>query len=173
MKALQVRPISKEELTELNGLYHKTKEARIRTRVQMILLAAEEQLTSPKIAKIVRKNDQTVRRWIKRFNTEGIQGLFDAPRSGSPGKTTSAYRERLLIVVRQRPRSLNQPYSLWTLDRLADYMAEETGVRVTYETVRRILKKHGIVFRRPQHTISSPDPEYQVKKRRLKSKESV
>lgn len=173
MKALQVRPISKEELTELNGLYHKTKEARIRTRVQMILLAAEEQLTSPKIAKIVRKNDQTVRRWIKRFNTEGIQGLFDAPRSGSPGKTTSAYRERLLIVVRQRPRSLNQPYSLWTLDRLADYMAEETGVCVTYETVRRILKKHGIVFRRPQHTISSPDPEYQVKKRRLKSKESV
>jgi transposase len=173
MKALQVRPLSEEEITELDELYRKTKEARIRTRVQMILLAAEEQLAAPEIAKIVRKNDQTVRRWIRRFNMEGTQGLYDAPRSGSPGKTTSEYRERLLIVVRQRPRSLDQPYSLWTLDRLADFMAEETGVRVSYETVRRILKKHGIVFRRPQHTISSPDPEYQVKKRRLKSKEPV
>jgi len=139
----------------------------------MVLLAAEEKMTAPEIAKIVRKNDQTVRRWIKRFNTEGIRGLYDAPRTGSPGKTTSEYQERLLTIVRQRPRSLEQPYSMWTLERLADFMAEETGIRVSYETVRRILKKNGITFSRPQHTISSPDPDYLVKKRRLKSKEPV
>ena len=76
---------------------------------------------------------------MKRFNAEGIPGLYDAPRSGSPGKTTEEYRQRLVTVVRQRPRSLELPYSLWTLDRLADFMAEETGIRVSYETVRRIL----------------------------------
>jgi len=173
MKAIQVRSITKQELTSLDKLYHKTKDARIRTRVQMVLLAAEEKMTAPEIAKIVRKNDQTVRRWIKRFNTEGIRGLYDAPRTGSPGKTTSEYQERLLTIVRQRPRSLEQPYSMWTLERLADFMAEETGIRVSYETVRRILKKNGITFSRPQHTISSPDPDYLVKKRRLKSKEPV
>jgi len=170
MKLLQVRAVTTEELNELDALYHKTNESRIRTRVQMILLAVEGNMTAPEIARIVRKGDQTVRRWFKRFNAEGIPGLYDAPRSGSPGKTTEAYRKRLLEVVRQRPRSLEQPYSMWTLNRLVDFMAEETGIRVSYETVRRILKKNGIVFRRPQHTISSPDPEYQVKKRRLKSK---
>jgi len=173
MKPIKVRPVSEEELIELDKLYRKTKDVRIRTRVQMILLAAEEQFTAPEIARIVRKNDQTVRRWMKRFNAEGIPGLYDEPRSGSPGKTTEEYRQRLVTVVRQRPRSLEQPYSLWTLERLADFMAEETGIRVSYETVRRILKDRGIVFRRPQHTISSPDPEYQVKKRRLKSKEPI
>lgn len=171
MKPLQVRTVTEEELSDLDALYHKTKDARIRTRVQMILLAIEEHMTAPEIARIVRKNDQTVRRWFKRFNAEGIRGLYDAPRSGSPGKTTEDYRQRLLEVVRQRPRSLEQPYSMWTLERLADFMAEETGIRVSYETVRRILKVNGIVFRRPQHTISSPDPEYRVKKRRLKSNE--
>jgi transposase len=54
---------------------------------------------------------------------------------------------------------------MWTLARLADFMAEETGLRVSTETVRRILKSGGIVLVRPQHTISSPDPEYKVKKR--------
>jgi transposase len=53
---------------------------------------------------------------------------------------------------------------MWTLQRLADYLAEETGLRVSHETVRRELAKEDNFFSRPQHTISSPNPEYQVKK---------
>jgi transposase len=66
--------------------------------------------------------------------------------------------------VRRRPRSLDLPYSLWTLQRLIDYMAEETGQRVSLETMRQLLKRNEIVLSRPQHKISSPDPEYAVKK---------
>jgi transposase len=83
---------------------------------------------------------------------------------------SAAYRERLLDVVRHRPRSLDLPYSMWTLQRLADYLAEETGIRVSDETVRRELAKAEIVLSRPQHTITSPDPEYQVKKKRSKQR---
>ena len=77
---------------------------------------------------------------------------------------TSAYQEQLVQAVRRRPHSLDQPYSLWTLQRLADYLAEQTGIRVSIETVRLQLKAAGIVLSRPQHTIASPDPEYLVKK---------
>ena len=86
---------------------------------------------------------------------------------------TEDYRKRLLEIVHRRPRSLGLEYSMWTLRRLADYLAEGTGIRVSHETVRRTLAKEDIVFSRPQHTISSPDPEYQVKKRRLKKPETV
>jgi len=57
--------------------------------------------------------------------------------------------------------------------RLADYMAERTGIRVEYETVRVHLKAAGIVLSRPQHTITSPDPEYALKKRRSKKPATV
>ena len=170
---IQVRELEKGELEELQSLYDKTKDVRIRTRTQMILLAVEKSMTAPQIGQIVRKNDQTVRRWIRRFNAEGLNGLSDAPRPGSPGTVTDAYKQLLVNIVRQRPRALEQPYSLWTLQRLADYMAEETGIRVSSETVRRILKTHDIVLSRPQHTISSPDPEYKVKKRRLKTRATI
>lgn len=53
---------------------------------------------------------------------------------------------------------------MWTLQRLADYMAEQTGIRVEHETVRVHLKEADIVLSRPQYTISSPDPEYLLKK---------
>jgi transposase len=140
----------------------------MRTRAQAILLAGEQNMLAPEIAKIVRKDEETVRTWLKRYRAEGIAGLADAPRPGAAPKVTPAYRALLLEVVRQRPRSLGQPYSLWTLQRLADYMAEQTGIRVSHITVRSYLKAADIVFSRPQHKITSPDPEYEVKKRRLK-----
>jgi transposase len=157
-----------EEMAALEHLYRTTREVRLRTRAQIVLLAGEERLTAPAIARIVREDDQTVRTWLRRWLAEGLEGLKDRPMPGGTPKTTPAYREQLLATVRQRPRSLGQPFSLWTLHRLADYLAEQTGIRVSYETVRVLLKAGGIVMSRPQHTISSPDPEYQLKKRRLK-----
>ena len=125
----------------------------------MILLSAEQGMSPPGISKIVRESDQTVRKWFRRYEAEGIEGLRDAPRPGSPKKVTPEYVKLLVEVVRLRPRSLGLPFSMWTLARLADYIAEQTGIRVDDETVRRYLKKTEIVLSRPQHTISSPDPE--------------
>jgi putative transposase len=130
----------------------------------MILLAVEQHLTAPRIATIVREDAETVRRWLKRYIAQGIDGLRDRPKSGAPPKTTSAYKERVLEAVRRRPRSLGQPYSMWTLQRLADFLAEETEIIVSSETVRRLLAEVEIVFSQPQHKVSSPDPDYATKK---------
>jgi transposase len=86
---------------------------------------------------------------------------------------TKAYTAALLAAVRRRPRSFGLPFSLWTLQRLVDDLAEQTGIRVSDETVRRALKHAGIVLSRPQHKISRPDPDYAVKKRRLKTPATI
>src|SRR5206468_907505 len=119
-------------------------------------------------ARIVREAEPTVRRWRRRSLAEGVAGRKDRPRPGAPGKVTPASQEQLLAAVQRRPRRLGQPSSLWTLRRLADYLAEPTGWRVADETVRRALAAAEIVLSRPPHTISSPDPAYAVKKRRLR-----
>jgi len=172
MKKLFVPSLSEEQILELEQLYRKTEVPRVRTRAQMVLLSAEKKLTADEIADIVRESSVTVLRWLHRYIAEGIQGLLDAPRSGRSSILTNEFRKRLLEVVRRRPRSLELEYSMWTLQRLVDFMAEDTGTRVSTETIRRALAKEDIVFSRPQHTISSPDPEYQVKKRRLKRLET-
>lgn len=169
---LEIPPLTAEAVEALDTLYRTTKDMRVRTRSQILLLAGEQQMTAPAIAKIVRTDDQTVRNWFKRWMAEGIEGLKDRPLPGGPAKVTKAYKEQLLTAVRCRPRALSQPYSLWTYQRLADFMAEQTGIRLSYETVRRVLAEGEIVLSRPQHKVSSPDPEYLVKKRRLKRRET-
>ena len=165
-KPLEIPELTAAEADALDRLYRTTRQVRLRTRAQIVLLAGEQRLTAPAIAPIVREDEQTVRRWLKRWLAEGIAGLQDRPVPGGPAKITEAYREQLLAAVRRRPRSLGLPSSLWTLQRLADHLAEVTGLRLSYETVRVALKVGGIALRRPQHTVTSPDPEYQGKKRR-------
>jgi transposase len=161
--------MTSRETEQLDRLYRTTKVPRLRTRAQRILLAAEQGLKVPQIARIVRESEATVLRWLKRYRAEGIEGLQDAPRPGRPSPMTEAYQAALLAAVRRRPRSLGRPFSLWTLQRLVDDLAERTGIRVSDETVRRALKRAGSVLSRPQHRISSPDPDYALNKRRLKT----
>jgi transposase len=166
MRAIRLDHLSGEQLHELDELYHTTHDVRVRTRALMILLAAERRLVAAAVAAIVRQDAETVRRWFARYEAEGVNGLSDAPRSGKPPKVTSQYRERLLELVRRRPRTLDLPFSLWTAARLADCLAEETGLRMSVPSIHRLLREAGMALSRPQHMITSPDPDYALKKRR-------
>jgi transposase len=171
MKAIRVK-LSADQQAALEQLYHTTRDVRVRTRAQMILLSSEQEMVAHAIGRIVRESADSVVRWLKRYMAEGVAGLYDLPRSGAPSQINAAFTEQLVNAVRRRPRSLGQPFSLWTLQRLADYMAEQTGIRVSDDTIRRQRLSHAIVLSRPQHKVSSPDPEYMVKKRRLKTHET-
>jgi transposase len=166
MRAIRLDSLNPAQLGELDELYRTTHDVRVRTRAQIILLAAEQHMPVSEVAVIVRESGETVRRWFHRYRAEGINGLADAPRSGKPPRVTTFYRERLLELVRRRPRALDLPFSMWTAARLADRLAEETGLRMSVPSIHRLLRAAGLGFGRPQHTISSPDPDYAVKKRR-------
>ena len=78
----------------------------------MVLLAAKQGLVAAEIAPIVRRDEETVRRWFARYLAKRVEGLSDAPRPGAPPKATPEYRERLLALARRRPRALGLPLSL-------------------------------------------------------------
>src|SRR5258705_8504974 len=120
-KAIHVPPLSEQQRAELDQLYRKTDVPRVRTRAQMVLLSAEKRLKAEEIADVVRESSVTVLRWLHRYISEGIEGLKDAPRVGRSSVITEVFRKRLLEVVRRRPRSIGLEYSMWTLQRLADF----------------------------------------------------
>ena len=58
MKPIRILDLAPEQLAELEELYRVTREARLRTRAQMDLLAAERRLTAAEIAEIVRSSEE-------------------------------------------------------------------------------------------------------------------
>ena len=168
---LRLIPDSLEQVAEVRALYHATKDVRVRTRAQIILLAFDG-MSAPKIAKLVDLDPESVRHHLKRYRDEGLAGLPDRERSGRPRSATPEYVALAIQTLRQRPRARGLNFSVWSLDRLIDYLKEKTQITVTDETMRTHLREHGISFSRPQHKVSSPDREYQVKKKRLRLHET-
>src|SRR5260370_40157220 len=149
MKRLELPALTAEQIEAVATLYRTTHNVRLRTRAQMVLLAVEQQLGVREIAAIARACEGTVGCWLKRSSAHGIDGLQDQWEGGAPAKLTPAYRDQLLQLVRRRPRSLDLPYSTWTLQRLAAYLAEHTGLRAKKETSRVPRKAAETVFSRP------------------------
>ena len=159
MHPIRIDRLRAEQHAELDRANRTAKDDRLRIRALIVLLDAERRMVAADIAAVVRMHEETVRRWLVRYRAEGLAGLMDAPRCGAPARATRSYRKQLLAAVRRRPRALGLPFSLWTGDRLADYLAERASVYC-------LLRAGGVHLNRPQHTITSPDPEYAVKKRR-------
>ena len=55
MKRIQIPPLNKEQLSELEELYQKTDKPRYRTRAQMVLLSSEKGLKTEEIAQLFAK----------------------------------------------------------------------------------------------------------------------
>ena len=76
MRPIRLEAVSAEQLHELDDLYQTTHDARVRIRALMVLLAAERRMVAAEIASIVRQHEETVRRWLARYEAEGAAGLF-------------------------------------------------------------------------------------------------
>ena len=83
------------------------------TRAVMVLLSLHE-LSAAQIAELLDCHPATVRRWISRFNGEGMAGLADRPRSGRPALGGQRLTRRIaLLLARPGP---------WTLPRIQRYL---------------------------------------------------
>jgi len=143
-----VHCLTDEEIKALETRHRQTKSAPVRSRCEMILLS-NEGLSPPQIAKRVRMSGRTVRRIIDRYEAEGISGLENKPIPGRPARVTAAYLEQLEQTVERNPRELTLPFSNWTTSNLAEYMAQQTGIRIGARQMENYLKAHDWRLRRP------------------------
>jgi len=148
----RVHKLSTEEIKALKQLHRETDEANVGSRCDMVLWS-NEGLSPPQIAQRVRFSRRTVTRHIKRYEAEGLAGLLTRSRSGRPRCVTSEYEAKLLEVVAQAPRSLGLPFSNWTTAKLAEYMAQQTGISISPRQVENYLKANNWRLRRPVRTV--------------------
>ena len=120
---------------------------RFATRAR-ILLVADQGDQGPAwpdsvIAEAFAVSVPTVERLRKRAATEGIEAALEERRHRTvPGKLDGAQEARLTALACTAPP---QGRERWTLHLLAAHFGkQEGGAQVSYETVRRTLKKAGL-----------------------------
>lgn len=89
-----------------------------------------------------------------RWRAAGITGLRDRHRTGRPTKADKAYLHELERVLELDPRSLGLPFTIWTLNRLRLYLAEQTGILLSYTRFRALMSREGYRWKEPKHDLS-------------------
>ena len=149
---LQVKRCGGAQLRRLRRMYDRAAGARVRRRLQTILLAQQGYATH-EIARVTRQSQMNVRRGIHRFGQHGCDGLLEMERSGRPADITPAIENFLRTVVGQLPRRYGYRHAGWTTHLLAKLIGGRFKRRVTGECIRQHLKRAGIVCRRPTWTV--------------------
>jgi transposase len=127
-------------LTTLDTLLKQTKEARVFRRAQAVReVVAGHHINA--VSAAFHLANSALRKWVQRFAQEGPQGLRDRPRSGRPSKVTCELEQHLNRLVDQDPLQHGSLHSQWSCQELAVVLARQTGIELSRERVRAVLKK--------------------------------
>jgi transposase len=85
---------ARHPIEQLQQLAKTQKQARMRIRLQAIVLAREGK-TAPQIAAMLGAARRAVQEWVSRYNRNGIDGLTEGTRTGKPPKLVRDRHEQL------------------------------------------------------------------------------
>ncbi|AEH08861.1 hypothetical protein FsymDg_1390 [Candidatus Protofrankia datiscae] len=171
-------PAEEKKIRQLAGARHAPADWILRARIITASWAGQRTI---QIATELECHPKTVRRWLHRFNTDGLDGLADRPIPGRPRRLSQTERSQIIALARSIPpgRPERTPggalvaadtdgCAQWTLDTLAE-TARVQGIAVGRSQVRRILRAERVRWRRTRSWATSTDPQFAPKERRSSS----
>jgi transposase len=162
---LRVRELSEAERATIRAWSGtQAGSVRLRDRACIVALSAQGWWVSD-IAGRVHVTPGIVRKWIKRFNADGLAGLQDQPRSGRPATYTTEQIGEVIAVSLLKPDSLGLPFGCWTLDRLQAYLTEERGLAIKRSRINELLVAEGLRWRTDETWFGDRvDPQFAEKR---------
>jgi transposase len=168
--------LTEERRQQLHEAVRSTAQVRVYRRLKAVQLVAEGYEVED-VARLCEVCRASVYRFVRAFVDGGPAALEDAPRSGRPPKLPPEYlgadgRAAWQRLLDRRPSTipeLGTPSHIWTLALLARYMRVVHGATVAEATIYNALSRAGFRRGRTKLTVTSPDPDYEVKRRRIEA----
>lgn len=133
-----------------------------------IVLDAAAGLPNALIARRVGVTPNTVRKWRRRFCTEGYAGLRDRPRPGRPRGFAAAVVAEVKAIACELPATRGVPLGRWSLAELREeVIASGLLAAVSTSTVRRWLEEDAIKPWQHRSWVFPRDPDFAVKAARV------
>jgi transposase len=165
---VRARRLSDQEGQRLQQIVRRGKHGSVRVRRAMIIMAPASGTLVPAIARLVAADEDTVRDVIHLFNQKGLAALAPQWAGGRPRLISDEAVEVIVTAARTRPEKLGQPFTRWSLRKLAAYLADrDRPVAIGRERLRQILHARGISFQRTRTWKESRDPDRDAKLDRI------
>src|SRR5216683_341420 len=142
-----VRDISNEEGNKLLSIIRRGSGSVVRWRRAQIVLWSAQHMDVPAIAKIAFTSEDRVREVIHNFNRDGFDSLAPKYAGGRPPKFSAAERAEVKKIALGRPTDYGEPFSTWSLTKLADHLVRKGVVEdISHEGLRALLREERVSF---------------------------
>jgi transposase len=151
------------------------KEGDRRAAMRMLAIANElDGYERDEAARFAGMSDQALRDAIKRLNAEGLDGLYDRPRSGRPRRLTAEQEAEVKAVVLAGPDIEKDGLSAFTLEDICRLIEERHGVRYHVNHVGEVMRRLGLSRQkaRPSHPKKDEAAAAAFKKGRQRAEEN-
>jgi transposase len=163
-----IRDISNDEGNKLLQIVRRGSGSVVRWRRAQIVLWSAQHMDVPAIAKIAFTSEDRVREVIHNFNRDGFDSLAPKYAGGRPPKFTMPERGAIKKIALGRPSDYGEPFSTWSLSKLADHLVRKGVVDdISHEGLRALLREEGVSFQAIKTWKTSNDPDFEVKKNRI------
>jgi transposase len=174
VEVLMAEPVKARRLTDQEGqrlqqIVRRGSTNSVRYRRAMMILASASGNRVPVIAHLVQADEDTVREVIHRFNEIGLACLDPRWAGGRPRLLTADQEDLVVATATTRPTRLGQPFTRWSIRKLAAYLATltECPIRISREALRILLARRGVTFQRTKTWKESTDPDRDTKLDRI------
>lgn len=138
-----VPPVSESDKEQLTELFKHHISYSVRRRSHSILLGADG-FTIDEIARIYQIHRNTVGTTFDRWEKDGIEGMFDDPRSGRPPKLSEDEADEAVELLKEDPRSIKKALAV---------TKEKTGKEISEWTLKRIAKNAELRWKRMRKSV--------------------
>src|SRR5438067_8195108 len=149
--SIRLRPAERKALAE-EWRRAPTPDRRLRAH---ILLLLDDGHSWALIAAVLFTSSSTINRWRRRYLGGGLDAVLVRPARRRLGWWPALVVRMVLTLT---PGDFGFVRSRWTCEAVAVVLQEEHRIGVSRETVRRWLRREGLVYRRPPPVLGPKDP---------------
>jgi putative transposase len=145
--------LNEDELAQIEQAMRKAKQTEVRQRATAIHMLHTGRRPG-QVAEMMAVGIATIYNWHKRWKAEGLEGLSNKPKSGRKRKATEAYCQLLDETLAKEPYEYGYDFNIWTVERLRLHLLQKTGIEISVNRFRELLKRQDYRYRRPKHDLT-------------------
>ena len=166
---LFVRSLRVEEEQELSQRLKAATKTKVYVRLKTVELSAQGKRVQ-EIGALLGRHPNSIRSYLHQFNQGGFEALMPRWGGGASQKLSGLDKAYWEDVLSRPPAHFEQLHSQahrWTYELIQQYLLLYEGRRVSAGTIWFHLRRVKFTSGRAKLSVTSPDPDYQVKRERV------
>ena len=149
---LLLKEINTENKNLLIRISSSSKYSQVRNRANCIIFSYEG-YSLAQLMTIFRVSRRTIYNWLKRWESQGFVGLYNQKGRGRKAKLNQEQMQQVKDWVTETPKSLRK---------VAIKINKKWGIKISNDTIKRIIKKLNMTWKRMKRGLSKTPDEWEL-----------